>query len=142
MNIKYIKQLLFLLQKYNVSFFEMNKDSNFIKINFQKFLNKNLYKNNNNTNIKKDKLKTTNCDNKNDYLVRSPMVGVFFINPSTDAPPFIEIGKKINIGDILCIIESMKIVHRIISEKNGIVKKIFLKNGTPVEFDEPMILIE
>lgn len=77
-----------------------------------------------------------------DYLVRSPMVGTFYLTSSIDTKPFVEVGQKVNIGDTLCIIEAMKMMNQIESDKAGVVKSILLDNGQPVEFDEPLIVIE
>ncbi|AKC59846.1 acetyl-CoA carboxylase biotin carboxyl carrier protein [Blochmannia endosymbiont of Polyrhachis (Hedomyrma) turneri] len=76
------------------------------------------------------------------YVVRSPMVGVFYSTSSPGLQPFVSIGQKVNIGDVLCIIEAMKIMNHIESDKNGIVKSILIKNGQPVEFNEPLFIIE
>ena len=77
-----------------------------------------------------------------EHFVRSPMVGTFYRTPSPDAIPFIEVGQKVNIGDTLCIVEAMKMMNQIESDKAGVVKAILLDNGQPVEFDEPLVIIE
>ncbi|CUX96150.1 Biotin carboxyl carrier protein of acetyl-CoA carboxylase [Candidatus Gullanella endobia] len=76
------------------------------------------------------------------HLVRSPMVGTFYCTPSPDAKPFIKVGQRVNIGDTLCVVEAMKMMNQIESDKAGIVKAILLDNGQPVEFDEPLVFIE
>lgn len=76
------------------------------------------------------------------HLVRSPMVGTFYRTPSPDAKPFIEIGQRVNVGDTLCIVEAMKMMNQIEADKAGVVKAILLDNGQPVEFDEPLVVIE
>ncbi len=76
------------------------------------------------------------------HLVRSPMVGTFYRTPSPDAKPFVEVGQKVNVGDTLCIVEAMKMMNQIESDKTGVVKAILLDNGQPVEFDEPLVVIE
>lgn len=76
------------------------------------------------------------------HLVRSPMVGTFYCTPSPEAKPFVEVGQKINVGDTLCIVEAMKMMNQIESDKAGVVKAILLDNGQPVEFDEPLVIIE
>ncbi|XOD70340.1 MAG: acetyl-CoA carboxylase biotin carboxyl carrier protein [Sodalis sp. (in: enterobacteria)] len=78
----------------------------------------------------------------NSHLVRSPMVGIFYRTPSQDAKPFIEVGQKVNVGDTLCIVEAMKMMNHIESDKAGTVKAILLDNGQSVGFDEPLIVIE
>lgn len=76
------------------------------------------------------------------HLVRSPIVGTFYRTPSPDAKPFVEVGQKVNVGDTLCIVEAMKTMNQIESDKAGVVKAILLDNGQPVEFDEPLVVIE
>ncbi len=74
--------------------------------------------------------------------VKSPMVGTFYGAPSPSAPAFVEIGQKVNVGDTLCIIEAMKLMNEIEAEKAGVVKKILAENGQPVEYGEPLFIIE
>ena len=76
------------------------------------------------------------------YIFKSPMVGTFYRMPKPDAKAFVEVGQKVNVGDTLFIVEAMKIMNQIESDKSGIVKAILTENGQPVEFDEPLIVIE
>ncbi|EHX6292466.1 acetyl-CoA carboxylase biotin carboxyl carrier protein [Salmonella enterica subsp. enterica serovar Larochelle] len=76
------------------------------------------------------------------HIVRSPMVGTFYRTPSPDAKAFIEVGQKVNVGDTLCIVEAMKMMNQIEADKAGTVKAILVENGQPVEFDEPLVVIE
>jgi len=76
------------------------------------------------------------------HIVRSPMVGTFYRTPSPDAKAFVEIGQKVNAGDTLCIVEAMKMMNQIEADKSGIVKAILGESGQPVEFDEPLVVIE
>ncbi|PKH25780.1 acetyl-CoA carboxylase, biotin carboxyl carrier protein [Enterobacterales bacterium CwR94] len=76
------------------------------------------------------------------HIVRSPMVGTFYRTPSPDAKPFIEVGQKVSVGDTLCIVEAMKMMNQIEADKSGVVKAILLESGQPVEFDEPLVVIE
>ena len=76
------------------------------------------------------------------HIVRSPMVGTFYRTPSPDAKAFIEVGQKVNVGDTLCIVEAMKMMNQIEADKAGVVKAILVENGQPVEFDEPLVVIE
>ncbi|CAI1034491.1 Biotin carboxyl carrier protein of acetyl-CoA carboxylase [Serratia proteamaculans] len=76
------------------------------------------------------------------HIVRSPMVGTFYRTPSPDAKSFIEVGQKVNAGDTLCIVEAMKMMNQIEADKSGVVKAILVENGQPVEFDEPLVVIE
>ncbi|ABU78854.1 acetyl-CoA carboxylase biotin carboxyl carrier protein [Cronobacter sakazakii] len=76
------------------------------------------------------------------HIVRSPMVGTFYRTPSPDAKAFVEVGQKVNVGDTLCIVEAMKMMNQIESDKAGVVKAILVESGQPVEFDEPLVVIE
>ena len=76
------------------------------------------------------------------HIVRSPMVGTFYRTPSPDAKAFIEVGQKVNAGDTLCIVEAMKMMNQIEADKSGTVKAILVESGQPVEFDEPLVVIE
>lgn len=73
---------------------------------------------------------------------KSPMVGTFYCSPSPSAPPFVEVGKMVNAGDTLCIIEAMKLMNEIEAEKSGVIKEILVENGQPVEYGEPLFIIE
>ncbi|ENY72659.1 acetyl-CoA carboxylase biotin carboxyl carrier protein [Aeromonas diversa] len=76
------------------------------------------------------------------HLVRSPMVGTFYRSSSPEAKAFVEVGQQVNAGDTLCIVEAMKMMNQIESDKSGVIKAILIENGQPVEFDEPLFIIE
>jgi len=76
------------------------------------------------------------------HMVTSPMVGTFYRSPSPSAASFVEVGSQVKVGDTLCIIEAMKILNTIESDKAGTVKAILKENGQPVEFGEPLFVIE
>ena len=76
------------------------------------------------------------------HVVKSPMVGTFYRSSSPGAKSFVEEGQKVNVGDTLCIIEAMKMMNQIESDKAGVVKQILVDNQEPVEFDQPMFIIE
>ncbi|EEF80710.1 acetyl-CoA carboxylase biotin carboxyl carrier protein [Methylophaga thiooxydans] len=74
--------------------------------------------------------------------VRSPMVGTFYRSSSPEAAAFVEVGQNVAAGDVICIIEAMKMFNQIEADRSGTVKAILVENGHPVEFDEPLIVIE
>ena len=76
------------------------------------------------------------------HAVLSPMVGTFYRSPSPDAAPFVEVGKSVNVGDTLCIVEAMKMMNRIESDKAGVIKAILVNDGEAVEFDQKLFIIE
>lgn len=75
-------------------------------------------------------------------LVRSPMVGTFYRAPSPGSKAFVEEGQSVKAGDTLCIIEAMKILNQIESDHSGTVKRILVENGQPVEYNQPLFLID
>ena len=75
------------------------------------------------------------------YLVRSPMVGSFYTSPAPGASPFVDIGQTVSVGDVLCIVEAMKMMNQIESDKSGVIVEILVEDGDPVEFDQPMFRI-
>jgi acetyl-CoA carboxylase biotin carboxyl carrier protein len=77
-----------------------------------------------------------------DHTVTSPMVGTFYSAASPGAKPFVDIGSEVKIGQVLCIIEAMKMMNQIESDKAGRVTAIIAKNGEPVEFGQPLFVIE
>jgi acetyl-CoA carboxylase biotin carboxyl carrier protein len=76
------------------------------------------------------------------HMMCSPMVGTFYRSSSPGVKSFVEVGQKVNVGDTLCIIEAMKMMNQIESDKAGVVKQILVENQDPVEFDQPMFVIE
>ena len=76
-----------------------------------------------------------------DDAVKSPMVGTFYRSPSPEAPSFVEVGQSVRAGDVLCIVEAMKMMNQIEADRAGTVTAIHAENGEPVEFDQPLITI-
>jgi acetyl-CoA carboxylase biotin carboxyl carrier protein len=79
---------------------------------------------------------------KADHTVTAPMVGTFYAAATPGAKPFVDIGSEVNVGDTLCIIEAMKMMNQIESDKTGRVTAVLVKNGDPVEFGQPLFIIE
>ena len=77
-----------------------------------------------------------------DQAVTAPMVGTFYSAPAPGAKPFVELGSEVKPGDVLCIIEAMKMMNQIESDKAGRVVSVLVKNGDPVEFGQPLFVIE
>ncbi len=75
------------------------------------------------------------------HTVNSPMVGTFYRAPSPGAGPFAEVGKKVNAGDVICIIEAMKMMNQIEADKAGVIEAFLVEDGEPVEFDQPLVTI-
>ncbi|MDF2182243.1 acetyl-CoA carboxylase biotin carboxyl carrier protein [Neptuniibacter sp. CAU 1671] len=75
------------------------------------------------------------------HVVKSPMVGTFYRSPSPSSPSFIEIGQSVKAGDVICIIEAMKMMNQIEADKAGVIEAILVEDGQPVEFDQPLVTI-
>lgn len=76
------------------------------------------------------------------HVVKSPMVGSFYRAASPTAKAFVEVGQSVKVGDTLCIVEAMKMMNQIQSDKAGVVKEILAENGDAIEFDQPLFVIE
>ncbi len=81
-------------------------------------------------------------DNSKYITIKSPIIGTFYRKPAPDKPLFVEVGKKIAEGDVLCIIEAMKLFNEIESEVSGTIVKILVDDSSPVEFDQPLFLVD
>ncbi len=75
-------------------------------------------------------------------VINSPMVGTYYTAPSPGAPTFVKVGQSIKPGDTICIVEAMKILNQIESEVSGVVKKLLVEDGQPVEFGQPLMIVE
>lgn len=73
--------------------------------------------------------------------VKSPMVGTFYRSPSPSSPAFVEVGKHVKAGDVVCIVEAMKMMNQIEADQSGVIEAILVEDGEPVEFDQPLITI-
>lgn len=76
------------------------------------------------------------------HQVRSPMVGLFYRSPSPGEKPFVAVGQTVKVGDALCIVEAMKMMNKIEADHAGVITAIFIEDGQPIEFDEPLMVIE
>ena len=76
------------------------------------------------------------------FEIEAPMVGTMYRAPSPGAPPFVEVGSRISAGDVVCIIEAMKILNQIESEVGGVVREILVENGQAVEFGQTLMIVE
>ncbi|MCK7545272.1 acetyl-CoA carboxylase biotin carboxyl carrier protein [Marinobacter bryozoorum] len=75
------------------------------------------------------------------HAVKSPMVGTFYRAPSPSAASFVEVGQTVKAGDVICIVEAMKMMNQIEADKSGTVSEFLVENGQPVEFDQPLVII-
>ena len=142
---KEIELLCELLEKNNLTEIEIKSGNKSIK------LSKNSYKNtiigaaqenisNKKENITDNASQGTTLNLEN--TVKAPMLGTLYHSPSPNAKPFIKVGSKVKSGDVIFIIEAMKTMNQVKSDKTGIVKKILVENAMPVEFDQDLIVVE
>jgi acetyl-CoA carboxylase biotin carboxyl carrier protein len=75
------------------------------------------------------------------HIVKSPMVGSFYASTTPEAAPFVEVGQSVEVGDVICIIEAMKIMNQIEADASGVISKVLAQNGDPVEFGQPLFVI-
>ncbi len=85
---------------------------------------------------------TAGSDVPSGHQVTSPIVGSFYASPSPSAKAFVEVGSSVSVGDTLCIIEAMKIMNQIEADKAGVIKAVLAENGDPIEFGQPLFIIE
>lgn len=86
--------------------------------------------------------KSVSDDNSKYITIKSPIIGTFYRKPSPDKPTFVEVGDAIKEGDVLCIIEAMKLFNEIESEVSGKIVKVLVDDSSPVEFDQPLFLVD
>ncbi len=75
------------------------------------------------------------------HILHSPMVGTFYRSPSPSSPSFVEVGQSVKVGDVVCIVEAMKMMNQIEADKAGTIAAVLVENGQPVEFDQPLFSI-
>ncbi|OUD12109.1 acetyl-CoA carboxylase biotin carboxyl carrier protein [Thioflexithrix psekupsensis] len=84
---------------------------------------------------------TTPANPHSEHVITSPMVGTFYRSASPTTKPFVEEGTQVNEGDTICIIEAMKILNQITAERTGVIKKVLVENGAPVEYGQPLFVM-
>ena len=138
-----IKELTNMLEELNLSEIQIEND----KIGKVKVA-RNNYKQqipNISTNQEKTDSNTKNenlINEDTENIIKSPMVGTIYLQPEPDSDPFIKTGDKVKKGQTLLIVEAMKTMNDIVADKNGTIKEILVKNEQPVQFDDPLIIIE
>ncbi len=153
MNLKEIQEIVKLMKENEITEFEMERDG--LKIVLKKSGAVQIHPNtispeaasvqmpSQNQNIPKAEPSASQTEAlKKGNIITSPMVGTFYRAPSPEAPSFIEKGQNVKKGDIVCIIEAMKVMNEIESEFSGKISEIFIENGEPVEFGQPIFRIE
>lgn len=144
MNIKRIEEVVRLMEKHALT--EISIEEEGVKIHLRKGLGGEIEKTVQMASPvltpAKDMPPPTKEEERNLVEIKSPMVGTFYKSPSPDAKPFVETGKRIKEGDVLCIIEAMKLMNEIKSEVKGKIVDMLVENGEPIEFGQVMFLVE
>jgi acetyl-CoA carboxylase biotin carboxyl carrier protein len=139
-----IKQLMELLKDSDITELHIERDGEKLRIKRERFLPSFDIIPKETEQVHVEPKEEINPDDETQRLVTitSPIVGIFHRSPAPEAPPFAEVGSTVKKGQILCIIEAMKLMNEIESDTDGVISKILVENGQPVEYGEPLFLIE
>ncbi len=151
MNIKEIKEMIQLMNENNLTELELEKDGLKIRLKksssgaFEQMIiseprTVQMVQNGREAAELKEASKPAAAVSKS--VIKSPMVGTFYASPAPDAPPFVQIGSQVEVGQVICIIEAMKLMNEIKSEVRGKVVEMQVNNGDPVEFGQSLFLLE
>ena len=137
-----LKELIELLKETDITELQIEKDGSKVKIKREKFLSP-LGGPVQKTSLPEEKL-VAELEDETQRLVTitSPIVGTFYRASSPEAQAFVEVGQRVDKGAVLCIVEAMKLMNEIESDVDGIIVKVLVENGQPVEYGEPLFLIE
>jgi acetyl-CoA carboxylase biotin carboxyl carrier protein len=144
MELEDLKELMGLLKDTDVTELQIEKDGVKVKIKREKFfghleLPPIMHEK---REIKKEEVVVETEAESRLLTVTSPIVGTFYRSPSPDAEPFVDVGTRVKKGQVLCIIEAMKLMNEIESEVDGVVVRMLVESGHPVEYGEPLFLVE
>ncbi len=145
MDIEKIQQLIQLLKEHQLTEIELSQDNAHVRISQQITMHTSVIPPPTYiadiSNVSHQSV-TPPLDSSRQHIVRSPMVGTVYLAPNPNAQIFVTEGQTVNVGDVLCIVEAMKTMNQIEADKNGIVRACLVENATPVEFDQPLFIIE
>jgi acetyl-CoA carboxylase biotin carboxyl carrier protein len=142
MELEDLKELIELLKETDITELQLEKDGTKVKIKREKLLSSIEMPIHKSTVFQEKIVAETEEETQRLITITSPIVGTFYRSPSPEASPFVEVGLKVNKGQVLCIVEAMKLMNEIESDVEGVVVKILVENGQPVEYGEPLFLIE
>ncbi len=141
MELEDLKELIEFLKETDITELQMEKDGIKVRIKREKILSSLELPIQKSKGLQ-EKIVVEEEETQRLITVTSPIVGTFYRSPSPEAAPFVEVGSNVNKGQVLCIVEAMKLMNEIESEVNGVVVKVLVENGQPVEYGEPLFLIE
>lgn len=142
MELEDLKELIALLKDTDVTEVQIEKDGTKVKIKREKMLSSIDIPVHKPAALHEKIVAETEEEAQRLVTITSPIVGTFYRASSPEANPFVEVGAKVGKGQVLCIVEAMKLMNEIESEADGVIVKILVENGQPVEYGEPLFLIE
>jgi len=143
MELEDLKELIELLKETDITEIQVEKEGTKVKIKREKFFQTLDIATQKAQSVQESAIKKEIEDESQRLItVTSPIVGTFYRSPSPEAPIFVETGLRVKKGQVLCIIEAMKLMNEIESEVDGVLVKALVENGQPVEYGEPLFLIE
>lgn len=142
MELEDLKSLIELLKDTDITELLVEKDGTKVKIRREKMFTSLELPRQALSPVQESRAEMPEEDTQRLITVTSPIVGTFYRSPSPDAPSFVDVGLRVKKGQVLCIIEAMKLMNEIESEADGILVKALVENGQPVEYGEPLFLIE
>ena len=141
MDIRKVKKLIELLEASDVAEIEIKEGDETVRISRSPTTNLPTVKNTN-TQIQSNEIEAEAPQKPTvGHAIKSPMVGTFYRSPSPSSPPFAEVGSKVNAGDVVCIVEAMKMMNQIEADRSGTIDSISAEDGEPVEFDQTLMTI-
>ncbi len=142
MELEDLKSLIELLKETDITELIVEKEGTKVKIRREKIFSSLEIPSHKAAAVQESIIKELEEETQRLITVTSPIVGTFYRSPTPDTPPFVEAGLRVKKGQVLCIIEAMKLMNEIESDSDGIVVKALVENGQPVEYGEPLFLIE
>jgi acetyl-CoA carboxylase biotin carboxyl carrier protein len=142
MELEDLKDLIELLKETDITELQIEKDGTKVKIKREKILSSIEMSVHKSKAFQEKIVAATEEEAQRLVTITSPIVGTFYRSPTPEVAPFVEVGIKVTKGQVLCIVEAMKLMNEIESDVDGVVVKALVENGQPVEYGEPLFLIE
>lgn len=144
MDLDELKDLIELLKETDITELQLEREGAKIKIKREKFESVSAHRPAGVSSIESERTIEKEVPQADETLaaISSPIVGIFHRSPAPEAPPFVEVGSIVKKGQVLCIVEAMKLMNEIESDRDGTITKILVENGNPVEYGESLFLID
>jgi acetyl-CoA carboxylase biotin carboxyl carrier protein len=142
MDIRKVKKLIELVKSTDIAELEIHEGEESVRISHSKAIPQVEYQIGPTARPKATEPKPAEAKEIPGHKIKSPMVGTVYLAPTPGAKPFVEIGQRVKVGDTLCLIEAMKMFNQVESDKAGVVSACMVENSYPVEYDQPLFIIE